>query len=99
MNISHKAGDRAARINRWREARLVDGFVWEGVAFQCDAASRQAIAARALRVQRTPETVSWRATNNTSVAFEPEAFLAFADAVDIYAEQVMKESWTLKDQN
>lgn len=97
MRIHHRAVDRRTRAHELRDEKLASGFSWRGARFQVDAGSRLAIAARAMRVQRTGEAVvEWRTVENEAYPFSGEDFLAFADAADGFAEQVMKESWALK---
>lgn len=96
MLIRHAAVDRRARANELRDAAFAEGFVWKGAVFQIDVASRNAIAARALKVFRNPEAVVWRTTANEGYPFSAEDFLAFADGVDAYVEAVMQKCWNLK---
>ena len=97
MRIHHRALDRRAKAHELRDQKLATGFTWRGARFQADNQSRAAISARAMRVQRTGETVvEWRTVENEAYPFSGEEFLAFADAVDAYAEEVMKRTWELK---
>ncbi|MHB0820132.1 DUF4376 domain-containing protein [Stutzerimonas stutzeri] len=96
MRIQHRAIDRRSRANALRDQKIEAGFDWCGVKFQADAASRQAIAARSLRAQRTGLPVEWRASDNSSFSFSADEFIAFADAIDSFAESLMVESWQLK---
>lgn len=96
MLIRHVAVDRGAKANELRDVKLAAGYSWRGAVFQIDAASRGAIAARALKVFRNPAPVLWRTTANEDYPFAAADFLAFADAVEGYAESVMQECWRLK---
>lgn len=97
MRIHHRTLDRRAKAHELRDEKLATGFTWRGARFQVDAGSRLAIAARAMRVQRTGETVvEWRTVENEAYPFSGEDFLAFADAADEFAERVMVETWALK---
>lgn len=96
MRIHHRALDRRAKAHELRDQKLATGFVWRGARFQADSQSRAAISARALRAQRSGEPVEWRTVENEAYPFSGEEFLAFADAVDAYAEEVMKRTWELK---
>lgn len=96
MRIHHRALDRRAKAHELRDQKLAMGFVWRGARFQADSQSRAAIGARALRAQRSGEPVEWRTAENEQYPFTAEEFLAFADAVDAFVEQVMIETWALK---
>lgn len=96
MLIQHSAVDRRAKANELRDAKFTAGYSWKGAVFQIDSASRGAIAARALKAYRNPEPVTWRTIANEEYPFSAEDFLAFADAVDDYAESLVKECWALK---
>lgn len=96
MLIRHATVDRRAKANEFRDALLAAGYNWKGAVFQIDAASRSAIAARALKVFRNPEAVVWRTTANEDYPFSAEDFLLFADGVETFVESVMQKCWTLK---
>lgn len=90
-------------IDKEQQAIRETTFTFNGHEFQVDTESVNIIGNRALKLVKRKlldevvEPFQWRLKDNTFYTFDPEEFLTFAEAVDVYVESVMKEKWDKKD--
>jgi hypothetical protein len=99
MSRLHVAARR--RINRWREHKLAEGLLFEGVVFDADASAQRNIQAALTLFNADPRLLpadhKWRVRDNSLEDMPLDRLNRLGGAMMERAQRLYAYSWALKD--
>ena len=99
MSRLHVAARR--RINRWREQKLAEGLLFEGIVFDADASAQRNVQAALTVFNADPRLLptdhEWRVRDNSQVDMPLDRLNRLGSAMMERAQRLYAYSWALKD--